>query len=71
MEKTTTEIDVRDLILKELKKIERPLTWLAEKVEVKYSAMYAMFVQRTYEPKQSLIDKINKVLNTNYTANAA
>ena len=59
--------DVRDDILYHLKAIERPLSWLSSKTEINYSTIYSVLRQRTFKFSQENLNKINKVLGTNFT----
>lgn len=67
MAKKETAQDVRDLILDKLKQEERSLAWLSRKAEIPYPTLYTNFVHRTFQVSSQNIDKINKVLNTDFT----
>jgi len=58
--------DVRDEILLHLKKIERPLAWLSKKTEIPYPTFYSVFRQKIFRLSDSNLEKINKVLETNF-----
>lgn len=59
--------DVRDEILTHLEEIKRPLAWITEEnTGIPYSAIYAMFKQRTYTVSDENLKKINKFLGTNF-----
>lgn len=59
--------DVRDKILGHLREIQRPLSWIAdENTGIPYSAVYAIFKQRTYALSEKNLIKINKHLGTEF-----
>lgn len=59
--------DVRDLILKKLKEIERNLNWLSRKTDISYGTLYSCFIQKTFQLSQENLDKINNTLQTDFT----
>lgn len=64
---TKTLVDVRDEIMGHLKSIERTLSWLARKTNLNYATLYSCFVQKTFNLSQDNLNKINRVLKTDYT----
>lgn len=65
---TKQAVDVRDEILAHLNEIKRPLAWIADpNTDIPYSAIYAMFRQRTYTVSAQNLKKINKHLKTEFT----
>lgn len=63
-------IDVRDEILAHLEEIKRPLAWITDSnTGIPYSAIYAIFKQKTYGLSQDNLDIINGFLNTNFEIN--
>jgi hypothetical protein len=59
--------DVRDEILAHLKEIQRPLAWITEEnTGIPYSAIYAMFKQKTYTVSEENLKKINTFLGTDF-----
>ena len=65
---TKQAVDVRDEILEHLEKIQRPLAWITNgNTGIPYSAIYAIFTQRTYGLSKENLKKINKFLETDFT----
>lgn len=61
------DMDIRTEILNHLKnKEERSLTWLSKKTGIKYSSLYSIMVQRTYDLSPENKAKINEVLGTDF-----
>lgn len=60
------KIDLRDAILLHLEEIERPMSWLSDKAEIPYPTIYALLKQRTFAISDSNLEKINKVLGTDF-----
>lgn len=60
------KIDLRDAILLHLEEIERPMSWLSDKTEIPYPTIYALLKQRTFSISDSNLEKINKVLGTDF-----
>lgn len=65
MEKET-KISVKDAILLHLEQIERPLSWLSDKTEIPYPTLYSVLKQRTFSLSDKNLEKINKVLDTDF-----
>ena len=67
---TKQSVDVRDKILAHLEDIKRPLSWITHLNEggtgIPYSAIYAMFKQRTYTVSEENLKKINDFLGTDF-----
>jgi len=67
MAKKESVQDVRDLIQEKLKQEERSLAWLSRKTEIPYATLYTNFVHRLFQVSSENLDKINKVLDTDFT----
>jgi predicted transcriptional regulator len=65
MEKET-KLNVKDAILLHLEQIERPLSWLSDKTEIPYPTLYSVLKQRTFSLSEKNLEKINKVLETDF-----
>lgn len=58
--------DVRDEIVSHLKHIERSLMWLSKKTQIPYGTIYSTLIQKVMELKSENLEKINKVLGTEF-----
>jgi predicted transcriptional regulator len=58
--------DIRDDIMNHLKSIERPMSWLSNKAEIPYATLYSVFKQKNFKISDKNLDKINKVLGTDF-----
>jgi hypothetical protein len=58
---------VKDLILLELERQERPLAWLSRKTEIKYGTLYGILIHRIIILSDDNLTKINKVLGTDFS----
>jgi hypothetical protein len=67
MAKKETIVDVRDLIEDKLREMERSLAWLSRQTKIPYNTMYSNFRHRLYQVSQENLNKINEVLNTDFT----
>lgn len=67
MAKKETVLDVRDLIIEKLKHEERSLAWLSRKAEIPYGTLYTNFVHRTFQVSQENLNKINIILETDFS----
>ena len=67
MAKKDTAQDVRDLILVKLKQEERSLAWLSRKTKIPYATLYTNFVHRLFQVSSENLNKINEVLNSDFT----
>lgn len=61
-------IDVRDSINEWLIDNDRTLSWLQKKTDIPYGTLYSIFVQKNFNPNKEKLDKINKVLGTEFTS---
>lgn len=69
---TKKVVDTRDVIVKHLKEIKRPLSWIAEpNTDIPYGSVYSTFVQKVMELTQERLNKINKWLGTDFSLNGA
>jgi hypothetical protein len=59
--------NVKDLILLELERQERPLAWLSRKTEIKYGTLYGILIHRIIILSNDNLAKINKVLGTDFS----
>lgn len=59
--------NVKDLILLELERQERPLAWLSRKTEIKYGTLYGILIHRIIILSDDNLAKINKVLGTDFS----
>jgi hypothetical protein len=59
--------DIRDLILEELKKQDRPLTFLYRQTKIPYDTLYSSIKLRRFMPSQENINKINEALGTQFS----
>lgn len=58
--------DVRAKILAHLEKEERNMAWLSRKTDIPYGSLYSIFIHRIMILSDSNLEKINKVLETNF-----
>lgn len=58
--------NVKDKILLHLEEIERPLAWLSRKTNIPYGSLYSIFIHRIMVLSDSNLEKINKVLDTDF-----
>lgn len=62
--------DTRDLIVKHLEEIKRPLAWIADpNTDIPYGTIYSTFKHKAMDLTKERLDKINKWLNTNFSLN--
>lgn len=59
-------IDVRDSINEWLVDNDRTLAWLQKKTDIPYGTLYSIFIQKNFNPNKEKLDKINKVLGTDF-----
>lgn len=59
--------NVKNLILLELERQERPLAWLSRKTEIKYGTLYGILIHRIIILSDDNLAKINKVLGTDFS----
>lgn len=60
-------IDNRDLVKAKLEEIERDWAWLSRKTEIPYPTIYSCFVLRHFKASEENLNKINEVLETDFT----
>lgn len=58
--------DVRAKILAHLEKEERNMAWLSRKTDIPYGSLYSIFIHRIMILSDNNLEKINKVLETNF-----
>lgn len=63
----TQKIDTRDLIINHLAKEERNMKWLSRKTSIPYGTIYSIFKHKIMNLSEQNLDKINSVLNTDFT----
>ena len=66
METIKKAVHPRKLILKHLKEIKRPLSWLTVVTDIPYGSIYSIFVHESMDLTQERLDKINKGLETDF-----
>lgn len=59
--------DIRDEISDHLLEIERSMHWLAKKADIPYGTIYSIFKQKHISLSQLNLDKINAVLETEFS----
>ena len=57
---------VKDFILIELEKQERPLAWLSRKSGIKYGSLYSILIHRIMNLTDANLVKINKAMGTKF-----
>ena len=58
--------NVKDLILLELEKQERPLAWISRKTGIKYGTLYGILIHRIMNLTDANLVKINKTMGTDF-----
>jgi hypothetical protein len=58
--------NVKDLILSELERQERPLAWLSRKSQIKYGTLYGILIHRIMNLSDENLKKINKAIGTDF-----
>lgn len=59
--------DPRILIDNKMEAEGRTLSWLSQKTEINYNALYSCIKRRIFPLSQENLDKINDVLETEFT----
>ncbi len=60
--KQEAQKELKDKIISELERLERPLAWLVRKTAIPYGTLYSSLVQRVSSISDSQIEKIKAVL---------
>lgn len=67
MPRSKTTTDPRDLIISEMEAGGRKLSWLSEQTGIEYHHLYGCVKRKMIELSQDNLDKINRVLGTDFT----
>ena len=58
--------DTRDLIIEKLREMERNISWLNKKTDIPYATLYDCLVRKGFKLSWKNLEKINKILDTEY-----